>query len=247
MAIKASTNKEIRDFNLVSQLCDTSGNPVTWNNPVEILPRYTDNSTAVSKTFSAAGDYADPSYHNNVGGTGWSYDFRIIQMPPTPGGWYNITYDTNSGRRGSSSSPTSDTPLNDYGNAMSLYMDIHVGDGPHPGVGTNYAHIALLTNQYGAHHMYQYSGASVNYAQARTIFEHSSGNQNVKISGQNYGGRLYSQIFCMGNLQTASYSGGRFLRLINHGGGPSNKSRLTVTGAQLIIHGRTGESSATDR
>ena len=126
-------------------------------------------------------------------------------------------------------------------------MDIHVGDGPHPGVGTNYAHIALLTQQYGAHHQYQYSGASVNYTQARTIFEHTSANQNVKIAGQNYGGRLYSQIFCMGEMQSASYSGGRFLRLINWGGGPSNKSRLTVTGAQLIIHGKSGNSSSTDR
>ena len=51
----------------------------------------------------------------------------------------------------------------------------------------------------------------------------------------------------MGNFQTGSYSGGRFLRLINHGGGAANKSRITVTGGQLIIHGRTGTSSQTDR
>ena len=246
MAIKSSTNKEIRDFNLVSQLCDINGNPVTWDNIVEIAPRYTDGSTASSKTFSAAADYADGSNHN-TSGSGWSYDFEMIEMPPTPGAWYNFTYDTNSGRRGSSSSPTSSTPLNDYGTMMSLYMDIHVGDGPHPGVGTNYAHIALLTQQYGAHHQYQFSGATVNYTEARTIFEHSTANQNIKISGQNYGGRLYSQIFCLGNLQSASFSGGRFLRLINHGGGASSKSRVTVTGGQLIIHGRTGTSSATDR
>ena len=246
MAIKASTDKEFRDFNLVSQLCDISGNPVTWANPIFILPRYTDNSTAASKTFSAAGDYSDSSNHN-VSSSGWSYDFEMIQMPPTPGAWYNLTYDTNSGRRGTSSNPTGSTPLNDYGTMMSLYMDIHVGDGPHPGVGTNYAHIALLTQQYGAHHQYQYSGASVNYTQARTIFDHTSGNQNIKISGQNYSSRLYSQIFCMGNFQSNSYSGGRFLRLINHGGGAANKSRVCVTGGQLLIHGKTGNSSATDR
>ena len=72
-------------------------------------------------------------------------------------------------------------------------------------------------------------------------------NQNIKIAGQNYSSRLYSQIHCMGNFQTASYSGGRFLRLINHGGGAANKSRITVAGGQLIIHGRTGTSSQTDR
>ena len=247
MPLKSNTSKEFRDFNIVSQLCDVNGQPVTWMNTVEILPRYTDNSTAVSKTFSAAGDYNDPSYHNNIGGTGWSYDFEIIQMPPTPAAWYNYTYDTNSGRRGSSASPTNATPLNDYGHMMSLYMDIHVGDGPHPGVGTNYAHISLLMQQYGAHHQYQYSGASVDYTQARTFFDFNSANQNIKIAGQNYSSRLYSQIFCMGNFQSASNSGGRFLRLVNWGGGPSNRSRLTVTGGQLIIHGRTGTSSATDR
>lgn len=246
MAIKASTDKEFRDFNLVSQLCDTSGNPVTWNNIVEIMPRYTSGTTAHTKTFSAAGDYADPSNHN-TSGSGWSYDFRMIEMPPTPGAWYNYTYDTNGGRRGSSSGPSNGTPLNDYGTMMSLYMDIHVGDGPHPGIGSRYAHIALLVNQYGAHHQYQYSGASVDYTQARTIFENASGNQNIKISGQNYGSRLYSQIFCIGNFQSASFSGGRFLRLINHGGAVSQFSRVTVTGGQLVIHGRTGTSSATDR
>lgn len=244
MPLKSSQNKDFRDFNLVSQLCDVNGNPVTWVNPIEIMPRYTDNSTAVSKTFSAIGDYNDPSYHNNVGGTGWSYDFEMVQMPPTPGAWYNYTYDTNSGRR---SGPTNATSLNDHGTLMSLYMDIHIGDGPHPGVGTNYAHIALLTQQYGAHHQYYYSGATPDYTQARTIFDHTSGNQNIKIAGQNYGSRLYSQIFCMAEMQSNSYSGGRFLRLINWGGGPSNKSRVTVTGGQLIIHGRSGNNSASDR
>ena len=246
MAIKASTDKEFRDFNLVSQLCDISGNPVTWANPIFILPRYTNGSTAHTKTFSAAADYADGTNHN-VSSSGWSYDFEMIEMPPTPGAWYNYTYDTNGGRRGSSSSPSNGTPLNDYGTMMSLYMDIHVGDGPHPGIGARYAHIAFLINQYGAHHQYQYSGATVNYAQARTFFDLSAGNQNIKISGQNYSSRLYSQIFCMGNFQSASNSGGRFLRLVNHGGLAANKSRVCVTGGQLIIHGRTGTSSQTDR
>ena len=243
MGIKSNQDKHFQDFNLVSQLCDTSGNPVTWDNRVEIMPRYTSGTTAHTKTFSAAGDYSDASNHN-TSGSGWSYDFRMVQMPPTPSPWYNYTYDTNSGRR---SGPTNATALNDHGSTMSLYMDIHVGDGPHPGIGTNYAHIALLTQQYGAHHQYQYSGASVNYTQARTIFEFTSGNQNVKISGQNYGTRLYSQIFCMGERQSANYSGGRFLRLINWGGAVSQFSRVTVTGGQLIIHGRSGNSSSTDR
>jgi len=243
MGIKSNQDRYFQDFNLVSMLCDTSGNPVTWTNPVEIMPRYTSGSTASTKTFSAAGDYSDPNYHN-VSGQSWSYDFELVQMPPTPSGWYNYTYDTGGGRR---AGPTNATALNDHGYTMSLYMDIHVGDGPHPGVGTNYAHLALLVQQYGAHHQYQYSGASVNYTQARTLWNHSTANQNIKIAGQNYGSRLYSQIFCMGERQQVSYSGGRFMRLINHGGGASGTSRLTVTGGQLIIHGTSGNNADMDR
>ncbi len=245
MPLRTSTGKTLRSFNLVSQLCDTSGNPVTWDNKVVIMPRYTDSSTAHSKTFSVSGDYSDSSYHN-TSSSGWSYDFRWVQMPPTPSSWYNYTYDEGGGRRGSSSSPNNNTALNDHGAHMSLYMDLHIGDGPHPGTGTNYAHVAMLVNQYGAHHQYQYSGATVDYTQARTYWEHSSGNQNIKVSGQNYSSSYYSQIFCMGDLQTASYSGGRFLRFINWGGGANNKSKVTVCGGQLIIHGRNGSNSNSD-
>ena len=245
MPLRTSTGKTLRSFNLVSQLCDVNGNPITWANPVEIMPRYTDSSTAHSKTFSAAGDYSDPTNHN-TSGSGWSYDLEIVQMPPTPSPWYNYTYDEGGGRRGSSVSPNNGTALNDHGAHMSLYMDMHIGDGPHPGVGTNYAHVSLLVQQYGAHHQYQYSGASINYTQARTLWENSTGNQNIKIAGQNYGSRFYSQIHCMGDLQTFSQSGGRYLRFINHGGGASNKSRVTITGAQLIIHGRNGSNSNSD-
>ena len=124
MPLRTSTGKTLRSFNLVSQLCDVNGNPVTWTNPVEIMPRYTDSSTAHSKTFSAAGDYSDPTNHN-TSGSGWSYDFEIVQMPPTPSPWYNYTYDTGGGRRGSSSSPNNGTALNDHGAHMSLYMDMH--------------------------------------------------------------------------------------------------------------------------
>ena len=81
----------------------------------------------------------------------------------------------------------------------------------------------------------------------RKITSFETNDLNVKIAGQNYGTRLYSQIFCMGERQSASYSGGRFMRLINHGGGASGTSRLTVTGGQLIIHGRSGNNSGTDR
>ena len=245
MPLKTSTGKNLRDFNLVSMLCDSSGNPITRQNKATLYPRYTDNSTAASKTMSASGDYADPTNHSN--NSGWSYDFYLSQMPPTPSGWYNYTYQTTHGMRGGSSSPNNGTMLNDHGNMVSLYMDIHIGDGPHPGVGTNYAHISLLINQYGAYHQWHHGGPSPVYTTPRTMFEAlASGNENLKIAGQNYSTQLYSQIFSMGEMQNFSQSGGKFLRMINHGGGASNKSRITVCGGQLIIHGRSGSNNAAD-
>lgn len=245
MAIKTSADKRMSDFNLIIPLRNSSGDIVTWNNVVEIMPRYTSGTTASTKTFTSSGDYADQSNHN-TNSVGWSHDFRFDEMPPAPGVWYNYTYDTTVGRRGSSSSPSRATALNDFGTYVSLYMDLHIGDGPHPGVGTNYAHCAMLQNAYGAHHQYQYSGASVDYTQARTFLENSVANQNFKISGQNYGSRLYSQIFCLAQFQSFSGANVRFLRFINWGGGASSTSRVTVAGGQLVIHGKSGHDSGAD-
>ena len=50
----------------------------------------------------------------------------------------------------------------------------------------------------------------------------------------------------MGEMQNFSQSGGKFLRMINHGGGASNKSRITVCGGQLIIQERCSSNSAAD-
>ena len=123
---------------------------------------------------------------------------------------------------------------------------MHIGEGPHPTIGNQYAHIALLVDAYGAHHSYQYSGASVNYTQARTIFEHSAGNQNIKVAGQNYGTELYSQIFCLGDFQNWQAANVRNLRFINWGGGNTSASRVTIAGIQLVIHGKTGFNAAQD-
>ena len=243
MAVKTAADRRMSDFNLIIPLRNSDYEIVTWNNPVTIMPRYTD-STATTKTFSALADYQDSTNHNTT--SGWSHDFSLVDMPPAPGPWYNHTYDTTVGRRGSSSSPNANTSLNDFGHYVSLYMDIHVGNGPHPGVGTNFAHCAILQNAYGAHHQYQYSGATVNYAQARTFMENSVANQNFKISGQNYGSRFYSQIYCLGQFQSFSGANVRFLRFINWGGGGTNTSRLIITGGQLVIHGKSGHDSGAD-
>jgi len=245
LTTESGGNKSASQFALPSFLCDNAYNRLTWNNRIVVLPRYTDNSTAASKTFTSAGDYADPTNHNSSG-QGWSYDFKMGDFAVAPGGWYNYTYNTGSGRRGASSAPSNGTPLNEHGNRVSLFLELHVGDAPHPGVGTNYAHISLLQDGFGAHHAYQFSGAQVNYSQPRTVFDYSTENQNIKISGQNYGPSYYSQIFCLASFQNYSAANVKTIRMINHGGGPNGKSKVTVAGGCFLMHGHGGKASTQD-
>lgn len=243
MGLLLSTGKNKKDFVIDVPLLDQSNNPVGQHNPISIMPRYTDSSTAHSKTFSASGDYADSSNHNSSG-SGWSYDFKV-DMNSSGGAWYNYTYDTNSGRRGSSSTPSHGTSLNDFGSYVSLYADIAVGDGPHPGVGTNYAHIALIHNAAGAYFQYQYtSPPPVNYTHARTWPD--TGHHNIKIAGQNYGSHAYRQWFCLADMQSWAANNMNTLRIINWGGGASSKSRIEIHGIKLLIHGMTGANSGAD-
>lgn len=243
MAIILATGKKQRDIQLQVPLLDQSNNPIGWQNRIAVLPRYTDSSTAHSKTFSSSGDYADSSNHN-TSGSGWSYDLKV-DWNSSGAAWYNYTYDTNSGRRGSSGSPNNGTSLNDYGLYVSLYLDIGVGDGPHPGLGTNYAHFCILYNQAGAYQALQYTNSPTpNYTEARTFPDH--GYHNWKISGQHYGAHQYRQYFCLADVQSWGGSATSYLRIINHGGGANSKSKLTIAGGALIIHGMAGANSGAD-
>jgi len=245
VGILTSAAKNKRDFQLQVPLLTASGDPLGWENKVVLVPRYTDSSTAHSKTFTASGDYTDPSNHN-VSGSGWSYDIKV-DWNSSGAAWYNYTYDTGSGRRGSSGSPSNGTSLNDYGTYVSLYLDLGIGDGPHPGVGTNYCHMSVLYNQAGAYHALYYTASPTpDYTQARTFPDHSSAAQNIKLSGQHYGAHQYRQYFCLADVQSWGGSGTSYLRFINHGGAGSSNSKLVIAGGALIIHGMSGANSGAD-
>lgn len=244
MPVLTSAGKRARDFTLQVPLLTASNEPLGYNNRITVLPRYTSGTTAQNKTFSASSDYADSSNHN-TSGSGWSYDLKV-DWNSSGGAWYNYTYDTNSGRRGSSSSPSNLTSLNDSGTYISLYLDIGVGDGPHPGIGTNYAHFSILYNQAGAYHALVHTASPTpNYTQARTFPDH--GNHNWKISGQHYGAHQYRQFFCLADVQTWGNNATSYLRIINHGGGGNSTSKLTIAGGALLIHGRAGSSSGAEQ
>lgn len=242
MAILLGTGKKARNFQIQVPLLDQSNNEISHHNQVILEPRYTDGTTAASKTFTSSGDYADPSNHNSAS-TGWSYDFKL-DWCSSGQPWYNYTYDTNSGRRGSSSAPSRGTSLSDYGSYISLYVDFAVGSNPHPTVGNHHAHMAVITNNWGAHHHNIYSGATPDYTLARTFPDH--GHHNFKIAGQNYSSHRYRQWYCLADMQAFAANNVSLLRFINWGGGASSVSRVRICGAAFIIHGIAGANSGAD-
>ena len=243
MGILSGSGKHLNPFDLQIDLTDQSNEIIKKSNAIKMTPRHTLAATAALEVFDSAGDYSDPSNHNSAN-TGWSYDLKI-PCSPSGGGWYNYTYGDGSGRRGSSSTPSVSTSLNDYGTYASLYMDLAVGENPHPGVGTanGISHIAMLQDAAGAYFGFQYtSPPPVNYTHARTIFD--TGNHNIKISGQNYGGgklNNYRQWFCMADRQVWAPNNVGTIRFFNWG--PNN---VYIHAAKLILHGKTGASSGAD-
>ena len=151
MAILNSTGRRHFPFGLQIDLADQSGTVISRDNAIKMTPRSTTASTSAAYVFDSSDDYADASNHNSST-TGWSYDMKIGCAPAaTP--WYNQVYGGGAGRRGSSSSSSNATSLNDYGNYASLYMDLGVGEHPHPGYGgaNGISHIAMLQNAAGAY------------------------------------------------------------------------------------------------
>ena len=149
MAILSGSGKHLNPFDLQIDLCDQNNVMITRANAIKMTPRSSTASTSAGYGFGDAGDYADSSNHNSST-TGWSYD---LKMPCAPSGaaWYNQVYGGGSGRRGTTSTSSHSTSLNDYGTFASLYMDLAVGENPHPGYGSanGIAHIALLNDAAG--------------------------------------------------------------------------------------------------
>lgn len=245
MAILTAAGKKLNPFDMQIDLTDQSNEIIKRSNAIKMTPRYTTASTAEAKVFTASGDYADASNHNSAS-TGWSYDLKI-PCAPSGAAWYNQVYGGGAGRRGTSSTSSNSTSLNDYGVFASLYMDLAVGENPHPGYGASngISHITLIQDGSGAYFQYQYtSPPPVNYTHARTIFDTSTDAQNIKISGQNYGGAKvhnYRQWFCIADRQSWGVQNVQNIRFINWG--PNN---VYIHAAKLIIHGMTGASSGAD-
>jgi hypothetical protein len=201
---------------------------------VSLNPRY-NNSTADTKLFDSAGDYA-PS----AAAGGNAYVDLALPMFPHHGTWYNNTHDSNSGRRNGNAG----TAIGDI-SRVSLWAQLGVGDSPHPGFNYSYAHIAMLHNSAGAYHSYQTTNSpSPNYSEPRTLDGSNSLNSfaNFRVSGQFYAGGAYGGWYCLANHVGGLFANSDTIRIINLGGNTDERSRLRIIDLVYIIHGRLGST-----
>jgi hypothetical protein len=231
MSVLTSAGKPKYDFSIQIDLTSTVATfSPTGSSTVYINPRYTNQSTADAFTWSSSGDYAPAAA---AGGNAY-YDFWCAHTP-AQGNWYNYTYDTNAGRRGSSGSPDNGTPISDRGRA-SLWADISVANAPHPGVGVAQTNLAIIMGGYGAYNFWDYGGPPSDPSSPRVLFD-DSGFRNFKISGQNYGNIQYNQWFCLGHYQNSGMNNVRTIRVINIGG-----QVIGIKSLILLLHGVGGMS-----
>lgn len=199
---------------------------------ITINPRY-NNSTADTKLFTSAGDYAP-----GAAAGGNAYVDLTIPMFPHHSTWYNNTHDSHYGRRNGNSG----TAIGDISKA-SLWAQLGVGDSPHPGYNYSYAHIAMLSTQAGAYHAFQTTNSpSPNYAEPRTLDGNNSLNTfaNFRVSGQFYAGGAYGGWYCLSNHSHGLFGSTDTIRIINLGGNTDERSRLRIIDLVYILHGRLG-------
>jgi hypothetical protein len=202
---------------------------------ITLNPRYND-STADTKLFDSAGDYAP-----GAAAGGGAYVDLTLPMFPHHGTWYNNTHDSNYGRRNGNAG----TAIGDIGR-VSLWAQLGVGDSPHPGFDYSYTRVAMLRNAAGAYHSFITTGSpSPNYNEPRTLGGTSLNTfANFKVSGQYYAGGAYGGWYCLANHVGGLFESSDTLRIINLGGNTDARSRLRIIDLVYIIHGKLGTTGS---
>ena len=209
-----------------------NGGPCRRSNYPNISPRYTSGTTAENFTFGDSGDYSPSGNYVDLdlqwpGNSPW-YARNFGQ-----GGISNQLNHTGDNVNGDDAA----TPFSQrYG--VSVWMDLRVGNGPHPGYGTAKTYIAILRNANGAHHGGSFWNGNASgpfYNSPRSMID---GFERVAVSGDNYGTGNYRGWCCLAQFQNATMPmNATTLRLINLGG-PNNSSGLDlkVQGFKMIYH-----------
>jgi len=219
-----------------------NGAPITSQNQVVLNPRFSNVTTADNFSFSAdadyspAGCYADlvfpfahmTNWYSYLSGHGGPSN--QLNHPGSTGSWIDAARPFYMRQDGTNMTAK-----------FSLWMMLHVGQNPHPGVGVAETYFAMLVNANGA-----YSGGLYYTADASTTYpnsprEYFDGSRKIRISGDNYGGGLYRGWACIANQQpvTAAISNinATSLRIINIGRQTTQATaELRIAGVRIIYH-----------
>lgn len=209
-----------------------NGGPCRRSNYPNISPRYTSGTTAENFVFNDSGDYSP----------GGNYVDLDLQWPGNSP-WYARIFG-----QGGSSNQLNHTGDNSNGDdaatpfsqryGVSVWMDLRVGNGPHPGYGTTKTYIAILRNSNGSHQggaFWNAPGNVATYTSPRTMF---GGFERIAVSGDNYGTGNYRGWTCVCQYQNTNMPmNATTLRVINLGG-PNNSAGLDlkIQGFKLIYH-----------
>lgn len=224
-----------------------NGAPITSQNQVVINPRFNNMSTADNFSYSVDGDYAPTSYS---GGNAYA-DLTLSFAHMTS--WYS--YLSGHGGPGNDMNHPGSTgswadaakPFyqrqdgTNMGAKFSLWMMLHVGQSPHPGVGNAETYFSMMTNangDYGGGSYYYHPGGTPQPTSPREWF---NGSRKIRVAGDNYGNGAYRGWTCIANQQPAtqyiSNINATNLRIINLGRQTTqNTAELRIAGIRIIYH-----------
>lgn len=209
-----------------------SGGPCRRSNYPSINARYTSGTSAQNFVFNDSGDYSPSGCYVDLdlqwpGNAAW-YGRNFGQ-----GGISNQLNHSGDNADGDSAH----TPLQ-HRRGVSVWMDLRVGNNPHPGYSVTKTYIAILRNANGAHQGGSFWNANAGgaiYTSPRSMFD---GCERIAVNGDNYGTGLYRGWSCIAQYQNAEVPmNATTLRVINLGG-PNNSVGLQVKiqGFKLIYH-----------
>jgi hypothetical protein len=220
-----------------------NGGPITSQNQVVLNPRFSNVSTADNFSYSVDADYqpsgcfADLTLPHAAGMTAWYSTLsghggpgNDMGHPGSTGSWVNAARPFFQRHDGTN-----------YTAKFSIWMSLHVGQNPHPGVGNAETYFSILTNangDFGGGSYYYHPGGTPNPSSPREYF---NGSRKIRVSGDNYGNGLYRGWTCIANQQPVSQYisniNATSMRIINLGRQTTQATaELRIVGFRIIFH-----------
>lgn len=219
-----------------------NGAIITSQNQVVLNPRFSNISTADNFSYSTDADYSPSGCFADLtlpfaGMTAWYSRLsghggpsNELNHPGSTGNWVEAALPFRQRQDGTNMTAK-----------FSLWMMLHVGQSPHPGIGNAETYFSLLTNAPGDHGggaFYAHPGAVPTPSQPREWF---NGSRKIRVAGDNYGNGLYRGWTCIANQQTVSAQLSNInpttLRVINIGRQTTQATaELRIVGIRVVYH-----------